>query len=121
MSSNASLRYFLTSLGAFITVISGILLLLAIFITGLAGLSSVIFFNPAGLVIAGGSILLAIIPIIWIILAFVIYNSGHIKKSRGKEVNGVIIILLSIIIFFLGGGFVIGPIISGIGGVLLIL
>lgn len=121
ISSKASFRYLLTSLGAVITVLSGVIVLLAIFVAGFAGLLSVIIFNPAGLVIAGGSIILAIVPIIWIILAIAIYNSGHKTRSRGKEVNGAIIILLSIIIFFLGGGFIIGPVISGLGGILLIL
>ncbi len=121
MASNASIRYLLTTIGAVITIISGILVLLAIFIAGLAGMKSVIFFNPAGLSIIGGSLFLAIIPILWIIFAIVIYNAGHKEKKRGKELNGVIIILLSIIIFAIGGGFVIGPVLSGIGGILLIL
>jgi hypothetical protein len=121
MSSNASLRYFLTSLGAIITVISGLLLILEIFVAGFASLGSLLLFNPAGLIIVGGSIFLIIVPLIWIVLAIVIYNAGHTKKSRGKEINGVIIVLLSIIILFIGGGFIIGPIISGIGGILLIL
>jgi hypothetical protein len=121
MASNASIRYFITTIGAIITVISGLLLLLGIFVTGLSGLGSVVLFNPAGFAIIGGSLLLAIIPIIWILLALVIYNAGHSEKGRGKAENGVIIIVLSIIIFVLGGGFVIGPVLSGIGGVLLIL
>ncbi|EQB68440.1 MAG: hypothetical protein AMDU5_GPLC00012G0080 [Thermoplasmatales archaeon Gpl] len=121
MTSQANLRYFLTTLGAVLTVISGILVLLAIFIAGIGGVASLIFFNPAGLAIIGGSLVLAIIPIIWIVLAVIIYNAGHKHRSRGKFENGVLIIVLSIIILFLGGGFVIGPILSGIGGFLLIL
>ncbi|MHB1440868.1 MAG: hypothetical protein ACYCSO_08480 [Cuniculiplasma sp.] len=121
MASNANVRYFITTIGAIITVISGILVFLAIFISGLAGVGSLILFNPAGLAIIGGSIILAIIPIIWIVLGIIIYNAGHAEKGRGKVENGVLILVLSIIIFFLGGGFIIGPVLSGIGGILLIL
>ena len=121
MTSQANLRYLLTTIGAVLSVISGILVLLAIFIAGIGGVASLIFFNPAGFAIIGGSIVLAIVPILWIILAIVIYNAGHKHRRRGKVENGVLIVVLSIIILFLGGGFVIGPVLSGIGGFLLIL
>lgn len=121
MSSQADLRYFLTSVGSIISIISGILVLIGFFVVGLGGIATLMFFNPAGLVIIGGSIVLSIIPILWILLAIVIYNAGHKHRKRGKVENGVLIILLSIIILFTGGGFAIGPILSGIGGLLLIL
>jgi hypothetical protein len=42
-------------------------------------------------------------------------------RSKDKLANGIIIIILGFIILFLGGGFVIGPILDIIGGFLLIL
>ena len=121
MSSRANFRYFLTTVGAIISIISGILVLLATFVTGIGGVAALIFFNPAGLVIIGGSLALSMIPILWILMALAIYNAGHRHRGRGKAENGVIIVFLSIVILFLGGGFVIGPVLSGIGGFLLIL
>ena len=121
MSSKANFRYFLTTVGAILSIISEILVLLAIFVVGISGVATLIFFNPVGLAIIGGSVVLAIIPLLWILMGLAIYNAGHKHRRRGKAENGVLIVLLSIIILFLGGGFVIGPVLSGIGGFLLIL
>lgn len=118
MRSKASFRYFLTSLGALIIALSGILLLLAFFVTGLAGLSSVVFFNPTSLVIVGVPLVLVIVAIMLIILAIVIYNGRHPKKSSENVLKGVIIVLLVIIILSLNGGFIV-PVISGKGDIIL--
>ena len=72
MASNARIRYLITTLGSVITMISGILVLLLLFISGLAGAAQLMFFNPAGFVVIGSSIVMAIFPVIWIILAYII-------------------------------------------------
>ena len=121
MASNARIRYLITTLGSVITMISGILVLLLLFISGLTGAAQLMFFNPAGFVIIGSSIVMAIFPIIWIILAYIIYSMAKGTRRKDKLVNGVIIIILGFIILFMGGGFVIGPVLDIVGGFLLIL
>ncbi len=121
MASNARIRYLITTLGSVIVMISGILALLLLFITGLAGAAQLMFFNPAGFAVIGSSVLMAILPVIWIILAYIIYSMARGTRSKDKLANGIIIIILGFIILFLGGGFVIGPILDIIGGFLLIL
>ena len=121
MASNARIRYLITSIGSIITFISGILVLLLLFISGLAGAAQLLFFNPAGIAVIGSSIVMAIIPIIWIILAYIIYTRADGGRRKDKVLNGVIIIFLGFIILLLGGGFVIGPVMEIVGGFLLIL
>ena len=121
MASNARIRYLITTLGSVITMISGILVLLLLFISGLAGAAQLMFFNPAGFVVIGSSIVMAIFPVIWIILAYIIYSMAKGRHRKDKLVNGIIIIILGFIILFLGGGFVIGPVLDIVGGFLLIL
>ena len=121
MASNARVRYLITTVGSIITILSGIILLLVLFITGVAGATQLVFFHPGGLITIGGAIVLAIIPIIWIILAYIIYSMAHENRRTDKVVNGVVIIILGFIILMMGGGFVIGPVLDIIGGFLLIL
>jgi hypothetical protein len=121
MASNARVRYLITTIGSIITIISGILVLLILLISGIAGAAHLLFFNPGGLVIIGGSIVFAIVPIIWIVLAYIIYSMAGGVRRKDKMVNGVIIIILGFVILMMGGGFVIGPVLDIIGGFLLIL
>jgi hypothetical protein len=121
MASNAEIRYFITTVGSVITVFSGIIVLLVLFISGLAGIGQLIFFNPAGFAIIGGSLVFAVIPIIWIIFAYIIYSLAHGTRRKDKMVNGIIIIILGFLILIMGGGFVIGPVLDIVGGFLLVL
>ncbi len=121
MASNARIRYLITSIGSIITILSGILVLLVLFISGLAGAKQLLFFNPAGIALIGSSIVLAIIPILWIIMAYIIYTRAKGINRKDKVLNGVIIIILGFIILMMGGGFVIGPVLEIVGGFLLIL
>jgi hypothetical protein len=56
-------------------------------------------------------------------LSYAIVNyAGELKSSRkNKEVYGFLILIFSVVLFFMGAGFGIGPILSGIGGLLIIL
>ncbi|MCL4453278.1 hypothetical protein [Ferroplasma sp.] len=121
MASNARIRYLITTLGSVIIMLSGIIGLLVLFISGLAGAAQLMFFNPAGFAVIGSSVLMAIFPVIWIILAYIIYSMARGTHRKDKLANGVIIIILGFIILFMGGGFVIGPVLDIIGGFLLIL
>ncbi len=121
MASNASIRYAITAIGSLLTILSGILVLLFLFIMGIAGAGQLILFNPAGLGVIAGSIIGALIPIIWIVLAYTMYSIARNGKRKDKAVNGIIIIILGFIVLFIGGGFVIGPVLDIVGGFLLIL
>ncbi|WP_337860639.1 hypothetical protein [Ferroplasma sp.] len=121
MASNARVRYLITTFGSVITILSGIIVLLVLFISGLAGAGQLLFFNPAGFAIIGSSVVLAVIPVIWIILAYLIYSLAHGTRRKDKFVNGIIIIILGFIILIMGGGFIIGPVLDIVGGFLLIL
>ncbi len=119
--ADARLRYGMAILGSLIIIISALITLLGIFIAGLSGFAALITFNPAGFPLIGAGIISAIIPVVWIVLAYIIYKIASTGGSKGKAANGFAIIVLSILIFVLGGGFVIGPVLCCISGVLLIL
>jgi hypothetical protein len=117
----SNVRYLMVKLGSIITILTGLITLIGVFISGLAGIGSLVLFNPAGFPIIAGSLLGAIVAIIWIVLAYISYSiaKGHRKKDR--VLNGIIIIFLGLIILVMGGGFVIGPLLAILGGFLLFL
>ncbi|MEM0139990.1 MAG: hypothetical protein QXZ44_05205 [Ferroplasma sp.] len=121
INSNAHIRYLITAIGSILIILSGILALLFLFVAGIAGAGQLIFFNPAGFALVAGSILGAVIPIIWIILAYIMYSVAKNGKRKDKAANGLIIIVIGFIVLFIGGGFVIGPVLDIVGGFLLIL
>jgi len=114
----SNIRYLMVELGSIITILTGILAIIGIFISGF---SSLVLFNPAGFPIIAGSIVGAFIAIIWIILAYISYSIAKNGRKKDKLLNGIIIIFLGLIIFVMGGGFVIGPVLLILGGFLLLL
>ncbi|AAT43525.1 hypothetical protein [Picrophilus oshimae] len=119
--ADARLRYGIAILGSLIIIISALITLLGIFIAGFAGFAQLITFNPAGFPLIGAGIISAIIPVIWIVLAYIIYRIASTGGSHGRAANGFAIIVLAVLVFVLGGGFVIGPLLCGIAGILLII
>ncbi len=117
----SNIRYLMVELGSIITILTGILAIIGIFISGIVGVSSLVLFNPAGFPIIAGSIVGAFIAIIWIILAYISYSIAKNGRKKDKLLNGIIIIFLGFIIFIMGGGFVIGPVLIILGGFLLLL
>lgn len=124
MSEIGTIRYLLALVGGVISFLSGVLVLILGIIGG--ALSSVLVFSPvamAGVVAAAGFIVIIIYALVIMFLSYAIINyAGQLKSSRkNKEVYGILILLFSIVLFFMGGGYEIGPILSGIGGLLIIL
>ncbi|MGP6220675.1 hypothetical protein [Caldiplasma sukawensis] len=120
--SNREVSRILILLGAIISALSGLFLILVAFVSGVgAAFSFSKGFTQAGVVLAAGTIVTVIVGIVIILLSVAM---ERISKGRGKNIhvrNGIIVLILSVVLFVLGAGFVIGPIISGIGGILLML
>ena len=111
----------MVKLGSIITILTGLVALIGVFISGLVGIGSLILFNPAGFPIIAGSIVGAVVAVIWIILAYVSYSIAKEGRKKDRVLNGIIIIFLGLIILVMGGGFVIGPVLAILGGILLLL
>ncbi len=114
---NAEIRRLLVVLGAIIIILSGFIALFNLFISGIMGIFTIE--TPARFVMHENSFMLALFGILYIIFGYIIYEET--KNKRKKSEAGFVILILSIFTFFIGGGFVIGPLLSGIGGILLIL
>ena len=111
----------MVKLGSIITILTGLVALIGVFISGLVGIGSLMLFNPAGFPVIAGSIVGAVVAVIWIILAYVSYSIAKEGRKKDRVLNGIIIIFLGLIILVMGGGFVIGPVLAILGGVLLLL
>ncbi len=114
---NAELRRLLVVLGAVIIMLSGLLAFIGVFISGIAGILTIA--TPASFIMLGNSFMLALFGIIYIILGYIIYEETKNKHKNNEA--GLIILILSVLTFFIGGGFVIGPVLSGLGGILLMI
>ncbi|MCL4345514.1 MAG: hypothetical protein M1496_04030 [Candidatus Thermoplasmatota archaeon] len=124
MSEIGTIRYLLALIGGVISLLSGILVLVFSLIG--ATISAFVIFSPisfAGLAGTVGFFILIVYALVILILSYAIINySGELKSSRkNKTTYGILILLFSIVLFFIGAGFAIGPILSGIGGLLIIL
>ncbi len=117
----SSVRYLMVKLGSIITILTGLVALIGVFISGLVGIGSLMLFNPEGFPIIAGSIVSAVVAIIWIVLAYVSYSIAKEGRKKDRVLNGIIIIFLGLIILVMGGGFVIGPVLAILGGILLLL
>ncbi len=111
----------MVKLGSIITILTGLVALIGVFISGLVGIGSLMLFNPAGFPVIAGSIVGAVVAVIWIILAYVSYSIAKEGRKKDRALNGIIIIFLGLIILVMGGGFVIGPVLAILGGILLLL
>ncbi len=124
MAQIGTIRYLLALIGGVLSFLTGILLL----ILGVLGgaLSTVLVFSPigvAGFFAVAGFVTIIIFSLVVMFLSYAIVNyAGELKSSRkNKEVYGFLILIFSVVLFFMGAGFGIGPILSGIGGLLIIL
>lgn len=120
--SNREVSRLLILVGAIISALTGLLFILFAFASGLgAAFSFSKGFTQAGVVLSAGTLVTVLVGIVIILLSVAM---ERVSKSRGKNVHirtGIIVLILSIVLFVLGAGFVIGPVLSAIGGILLML
>lgn len=124
MAEIGVIRYFLAVIGGAISLLSGIILI----VIGVFGgaISTVLVFSPAvaaGVFAGAGFLIVIVFGAIISFLSFAIINYAKELRSssKGKLTYGFLIILFSIVLFLMGAGFGIGPIISGIAGILILL
>ena len=112
----------LTLVGAILGIIAGVVLILAGLIGGVLA-SATSFYHIQDYSVGAGTAIavLIVIGLIQIIISYGMFEISRRRRKSDHVMNGIVILVLSIILFFLGGGFIIGPILSAIGGILIML
>jgi hypothetical protein len=112
----------LTFVGAILGIIGGVVWILAGLIGGALASATSFYRIPDYSIGAGAAIaVLIVLGLIQIIISYGMIEISRRRRKGDHVINGIVILVLSIILFFLGGGFIIGPILSGIGGILIML
>ena len=112
----------LTFVGAILGILGGVLLILAGLVGGVL-VTAASYSHISFLSIGTGTaiVFLIIYGLIQIIISYAMIEVSKRHKKGDHIMNGIIIIVLSLILFLLGGGFILGPILGFIGGLLIML